>query len=104
MSFQVGALGLIRAYHKDAGTRDVVKSIFIMPLLPVNQVVPLYKRLLKLCKNAPTLTKLLAYLEKQWLRNPVVSINAWNCFERTTRTNNDAEGIYENRTFIQNTV
>lgn len=70
--------------------KAAVRHVLGLPYIP-SATVPSAFRSLTVKFRDLGLDKLLEYLDTHWLMGPF-PIKSWNCFRRTTRTNNDCEG------------
>ena len=63
----------------------------MLPLLPPNQILPAFQKLTETAKTDST-RQLITYIDNNWMKNNVWSIDSWSMYREQVRTNYDVEG------------
>ena len=86
-------------FFKDQPLRQTLSSVYGLPFLPVDDVLPTWTELKTLAFNlrpCPAISKYIAYIEKNWIFNSSYPISMWNVSTAVEydepRTNNSSEG------------
>lgn len=92
---KVQAVGLQPAYCQRDSIHKYIRCLISLPFLPAAHIQGTFRELQRRA-NSEKLDELTAYIERQWMRNPLFPVESWSVFGLTVRTNNDTEGEYQN--------
>lgn len=89
---KVQELGLVIDYKNNEEIRLFIRMCAALTYLPVDDVEAGWLYIQELTPNHQKLTEFYDYFVDQWLDNPHIKLNDWNCHEKRHRTNNAVEG------------
>ena len=86
-------LGLSAEYSEVSSTREQVKQLMGLCLMPISEVERQFKRIQSI--SSSSLDDLFTYFDRQWI-NGNIALSMWNFHELEHRTNNVSEGNKKN--------
>lgn len=87
---RVGKLGLKRAYQDDPAIRHSIGKLLCLCYLHRDEIRGVFHDLQRTAP--PRLTRLFAYVSRNWVHGNTWTTEKWSVFDRIVRTNNHAEG------------
>lgn len=84
-------LGLKPAYSQRSSVCNYIRQLLALPFLPAAHVEQTFRHL-QTRANTDPLRRLVAYVDRQWMRHSIFDIPSWSVFGNVIRTNNDVEG------------
>jgi hypothetical protein len=88
----VKELGLTRSRRENPRTADVIRKLLALQYLPGEHIPEVFQRIQRDAGDGVLITRLLDYIQDQWINSTVFHPPSWSCFRRVIRTNNDVEG------------
>ena len=93
----IGKLGLLVRFKEDTYTKDLLRKMMALPLLPYNHIRVAFNNLaISISPDDVLLLQFKDYMERQWMTSAAHPLSSISVFKLSIRTNNDCEG-YHNR-------
>ena len=76
---------------KDVMTRRYLRKLMALPLIPSQNIVPVFEDLKNSACTEP-LQRVITYIENTWILSTIWPPASWSVYMQSIRTNNDCEG------------
>ncbi|XP_071949439.1 uncharacterized protein [Antedon mediterranea] len=86
---KVQEVGLQRAYMEEPNTRLFVRQLMALPVLPVEHVPAVFRRLEQVAGNSPLMLAMTTYMRNYWINGDVFTPMDCSVFRQQIRTNNE---------------
>eukprot|EP00058_Branchiostoma_floridae_P027244 XP_002612735.1 hypothetical protein BRAFLDRAFT_97285 [Branchiostoma floridae] len=81
------------AYYEKAGAYELMRKLMVLHFLPAEHIRGAFDEM-RQQTDLPLLVPLMEYMESEWLRNSVWTVEEWSVYYQPIRTNNDTEGYH----------
>ena len=88
---KIQGVGLQTSYMQSVGVHHLCKQLLGLPFIPAEHIHPMFQLLQERAATEP-LQEITDYIQLTWIESTVWSLESWNVFGQSVRTNNDMEG------------